>query len=149
MSCGVGRRYSLDPALLCLWCRPAGVALIRPLTWEPPYTAGIRGRNWGFTVVASLPSLGLGPRAISGAVLSSTGLHMPLAPHLTEPHLCRGLLGHPVPRALSHGDPPWETPGPPAPAASAALCFRFPPPFMVSSLTPSCSFGLSFSTSPA
>ena len=26
-----------DPALLWLWCRPAGVALIRPLVWEPPY----------------------------------------------------------------------------------------------------------------
>ena len=26
-----------DLALLWLWCRPAAVALIRPLTWEPPY----------------------------------------------------------------------------------------------------------------
>ena len=26
-----------DPELLWLWCRPAAVALIRPLAWEPPY----------------------------------------------------------------------------------------------------------------
>ena len=24
-----------------LWCRPAAVALIRPLAWEPPYAAGV------------------------------------------------------------------------------------------------------------
>ena len=29
-----------DPALLWLWCRPAAAAPIRPLAWEPPYTAG-------------------------------------------------------------------------------------------------------------
>ena len=28
---------SLDPELLWLWHRPAAVALIRPLAWEPPY----------------------------------------------------------------------------------------------------------------
>ena len=32
MSCGVGLRCGLDPALLWLWCRP--------LAWEPPYAAG-------------------------------------------------------------------------------------------------------------
>ena len=26
-------------ALLWLWCRPAAIALIRPLAWEPPYAA--------------------------------------------------------------------------------------------------------------
>ena len=36
MSCGVGHRRSLDPALLWLWCRLAATALIRPLAWEPP-----------------------------------------------------------------------------------------------------------------
>ena len=40
MSCGVGRRHSSDPALLWLWCRPAAIALIGPLAWEPPYAAG-------------------------------------------------------------------------------------------------------------
>ena len=28
------------PALLWLWCRPAAVALIRPLAREPPYAVG-------------------------------------------------------------------------------------------------------------
>jgi len=40
MSCGVGCRRSLDLALLWLWCRPAAVALMGPLAWEPPYAAG-------------------------------------------------------------------------------------------------------------
>ena len=40
VSCGVGHRRGLDPALLWLWCRPATIALIRPLAWEPPYAAG-------------------------------------------------------------------------------------------------------------
>ena len=30
----------LDLALLWLWRRPAAVALIQPLAWEPPYVAG-------------------------------------------------------------------------------------------------------------
>ena len=29
-----------DLALLWLWCRPAVVALIRPLAWELPYAMG-------------------------------------------------------------------------------------------------------------
>ena len=37
MSCGVGHRRSLDLALLWLWHRPAAIALIQPLAWEPPY----------------------------------------------------------------------------------------------------------------
>ena len=37
VSCGVGRRCSLDLALLWLWCRLAAIALIRPLAWEPSY----------------------------------------------------------------------------------------------------------------
>ena len=39
MSCGVGRRCGSDLVLLRLWCRPAVIALIRPLAWEPPYAA--------------------------------------------------------------------------------------------------------------
>ena len=27
------------PQLLWLWCRPAAVALIQPLAWEPPYAS--------------------------------------------------------------------------------------------------------------
>ena len=38
--CGVGRRLGLDPTWLWLWCRPAAVALIRPLAWETPYAVG-------------------------------------------------------------------------------------------------------------
>ena len=34
--CGVGRRCSLDAALLWLWRRPAAVGSIGPLAWEPP-----------------------------------------------------------------------------------------------------------------
>jgi len=37
MSCGVGRRCSVDPAWLWLWCRLVATAPIRPLAREPPY----------------------------------------------------------------------------------------------------------------
>ena len=40
MSCGVGLRHGSDPELLCLWCRPVAIALIRPLAWEPSYAVG-------------------------------------------------------------------------------------------------------------
>ena len=40
VSCGVGRRCSLDLVLLWLWCRLAAVAPIPPLAWEPPYATG-------------------------------------------------------------------------------------------------------------
>ena len=40
MSCGVAHRRRLGPTLLWLWSRLAATALIRPLTWEPPYAAG-------------------------------------------------------------------------------------------------------------
>jgi len=33
MSCGVGHRYGLEPALLWLWHRPATTTLIQPLAW--------------------------------------------------------------------------------------------------------------------
>ena len=38
MSCGVGHRHGSD--LTLLWCRPAAVAPIQPLAWEPPYATG-------------------------------------------------------------------------------------------------------------
>ena len=41
VSCGVGHRRGLAPALLWLWCRLAAIALIRPLAWELPYAAGV------------------------------------------------------------------------------------------------------------
>ena len=40
MSCGIGCRHSLDPALLWPWCSLAATAPIRPLAWEIPYAAG-------------------------------------------------------------------------------------------------------------
>ena len=40
MSCGLGHRHSSDLPLLWLWRRLAAIAAIRPLAWEPPYTAG-------------------------------------------------------------------------------------------------------------
>jgi len=40
VSCGVGRRQSLDPTLLWLWRRPVATALIRPLAREPAYAVG-------------------------------------------------------------------------------------------------------------
>ena len=40
MSCGVGCRGGSDPKLLRLWCRPAAIALIRPLAWELPCASG-------------------------------------------------------------------------------------------------------------
>ena len=39
MSCGVGHKSGLDPELLWLQSRPAAIAPIRPLAWEPPYAA--------------------------------------------------------------------------------------------------------------
>ena len=41
MSYGVGRRHSLDLALLWLWPRPATVAWIQPLAWESQYAVGV------------------------------------------------------------------------------------------------------------
>ena len=41
MRCGVGRRCSLDLAVLWLRCRQAAIALIRSLAWEPPYAMGV------------------------------------------------------------------------------------------------------------
>ena len=37
---GLRIRHSSNLLLLWLWCRPAAVAPIRPLPWEPPYAAG-------------------------------------------------------------------------------------------------------------
>ena len=39
VNCVVGGRCRLDPMFLCPWHRPAAVALIWPLVWEPPYAA--------------------------------------------------------------------------------------------------------------
>ena len=41
MSCGVGQRRGLDPALLWLRCRLAAIAPIGLPAWEPPYALGV------------------------------------------------------------------------------------------------------------
>ena len=41
VSCSVGRRCSSALVLLWLWCRPAAIAPIGPLAWEPTYAAGV------------------------------------------------------------------------------------------------------------
>ena len=41
MGYDIGQRPSWDLALLWLWYRPAATASIQPLTWEPPYAAGV------------------------------------------------------------------------------------------------------------
>ena len=45
MSCGVGHRCNLDPALLSLWHRPAAAALIQPLAPQIPYATGASLKN--------------------------------------------------------------------------------------------------------
>ena len=45
MSCGVGRRGSVDPAVLWLWHKLVATALIQPLVWEPPYAEGAALKN--------------------------------------------------------------------------------------------------------
>ena len=47
MSCGAGHRCGLDLPLLCLWCRLAAVAPIRPLAWELLYAVGAAGGGGG------------------------------------------------------------------------------------------------------
>ena len=45
VSCGIGRGWGSDPKLLWLWRRPAAVALIGPLAWEPPFALGVALEN--------------------------------------------------------------------------------------------------------
>ena len=40
-SCGVGRKLGSDLALLWLWHRSAATVPIRPLAWQPLYSAGL------------------------------------------------------------------------------------------------------------
>ena len=41
MSCGVGHRRGLDPALLWLWSSLVATAPTGPLAWEPPHALGV------------------------------------------------------------------------------------------------------------
>ena len=58
MSCGVGHRHGLDPALL--WCRLAAAASIQPLAWELPYTthAALKRKKIFFLNAADVHSSG-------------------------------------------------------------------------------------------
>ena len=40
VSCSVGRRLGWGLASLWLWCRPAAIAQIRSLAWDPPCAVG-------------------------------------------------------------------------------------------------------------
>ena len=40
MRYSVVHRHGSDPELLWLWRRPAAIALLRILAWEPPYATG-------------------------------------------------------------------------------------------------------------
>ena len=41
VSCGVGCKGGLDPALLWLWYKPGATAPIQPLVGDPPYAEGV------------------------------------------------------------------------------------------------------------
>ena len=41
VNCGVGLRCGLDPELPWLWYRPAAIALIQPVAWEPQRAVGV------------------------------------------------------------------------------------------------------------
>ena len=41
VSCGVGCRHGSDLVWLWLWYRPAAVALMQPVAWEPPHAADV------------------------------------------------------------------------------------------------------------
>ena len=45
MGCGVGHRRGSDLVLLWLQCRPAAVASIGLLAWEPPYAESVTLRS--------------------------------------------------------------------------------------------------------
>ena len=45
MSCGVSQRRVFDLMLLWQWGKPAAVALIGPLAWEPPRALGAALKN--------------------------------------------------------------------------------------------------------
>ena len=46
MSCGVGHRHGLNPALLWLWCRLMALAPIQLLAWELPHVgAALKRKN--------------------------------------------------------------------------------------------------------
>ena len=63
MSCGVGGRHGLDLAFLCLWCRPAAVAQIPPLAWEPPYALDVALKSKNETKQKEFLCINITPKA--------------------------------------------------------------------------------------
>ena len=84
VSCGGGGRYELgpNPVWLWLWCRPAAIALIRPLAWELPCALGValkRQQDKKMTAADSwIPLHGL----LSTVVLSLKHFSLGLAPSI-------------------------------------------------------------------
>ena len=56
MSCGVGYRLDLDPALLWLWCKLVATTPIRPLAWELPYAVGMALKSKKKKEIALFPN---------------------------------------------------------------------------------------------
>ena len=93
MSCSVSHRCGWDSALLWLWCRPAAIAPIQPLAWDPPCAVGAALKTlkkkrkkkkakldpgsliWGFCVHRLLPGMCIqalfGLRRLWGQLFSS------------------------------------------------------------------------------
>jgi len=86
MSCGVGCRRGLDPALLWLWRRQAATAPIGPLAWEPPYAAGAAQEMAKIQKNTN--------KQKKPAALSSLNCHSPIIPsfHLFSPQFYFVLL---------------------------------------------------------
>ena len=86
MNCGVDRRHSLDSALLWLWCKPAAIALIRPLAWEFPYAMGAALKRKKKKKVA-INSHTMDCVCVEGnsAILSSSTKHIQACRHAHSP----------------------------------------------------------------
>ena len=68
LSCGIGRRHCLDPALLWLWYKPAAAAPIRLLAWEPPYAVGAILKKKKICIYSETLSLSMTLKASGGRV---------------------------------------------------------------------------------
>ena len=74
MRCGVGCKRGSDPALLWLWRRPAAMAPIGPLAWEPPYALGA-AQEMAETINQSINSAILGVPVVAQWLMNPTRNH--------------------------------------------------------------------------
>ena len=65
MSCGVGRRHGSDLVRVWLWL--TAIALIRPLSWEPPYAMGAALKSGGGGGEEGLEGAGARQKAETGS----------------------------------------------------------------------------------